>query len=103
MTVTIAVVEFISESVTVTVSVTLGVSPAVNRPFASIEPPELFCESEALGGEMEISGPTATVAVAGSPSESVHVTVSMTLPVAPAVYAPLAATIIAPEGLVVTA
>ena len=50
-------------------------------------------------GVMETRGPTVTLAVAVRPRESVMVTTSVTLPVAPAVYAPLAS-MLPPDALV---
>jgi hypothetical protein len=115
-----------SESVARTTSVTLPVEPAAYAPVeALMEPPEAFVaiaqekpepepplaekatlppgEADALAGEMETPAVTETLRVVVLESESVTLTTSVTLPVAPAVYAPVEALTVPPEALVTRA
>jgi len=122
-TATLRVATLPKESVTWTTSVTLPVGPAVYSPVAgTIVAPEASVASDqmkplplppeapkmrlplggtlAVAGEIETPGPTATSRVATLPTESVTCTTSVTLPVGPAVYSPVAGTIVAPDALV---
>jgi hypothetical protein len=58
---------------------------------------------EGAAGETVTPDVTVTFTVAVFPSESVTVTTSVTLPVAPAVYEPVPGSMLPPEGLAVSA
>jgi hypothetical protein len=123
VTVTLTVAVFPRESVTRTTSVTLPMEPAVYSPVApSIVAPEALAASDhaqldwlppaavnvwlAFGASVTADGVidtpavTVTLTVAAFPSESTTWTTSVTLPVEPAVYWPLAESIVPPEALV---
>jgi hypothetical protein len=120
-TVTLTVVELPSESTTFTTSVTLPSVPAVYAPVvATTLPPEgADCIDQlkpeplppdalkltapfgvvlGVAGRMEMPAPTVTLTVAVLPSRSVTFTTSVTLPVVPAVYTPVVAITLPPEG-----
>jgi hypothetical protein len=120
------VAAFPSESTTWTTSVTPPVAPAWYAPdAASIDPPEALVASdqshpvplppeavnafdapgasEAELGAIETPAVMVTAAVAAFPSESTTRTTSAAPPVAPARYAPVAASMVPPEPLLESA
>ena len=119
----VAVALFPSVSVTLMTSVVLAIDPAVYAPEVALRlPPEPLVTNAyakpvplpplalklcaprgataAAAGDRLIPGPTVTVAVAVVPTPSVTWITSVTLPVAPAVYAPVLVLIVPPEALV---
>jgi hypothetical protein len=123
VTVTLRVARFPSESVTCTTSVTVPVGPAVYAPVVgSRVPPDAFVANDhaypaplpptalndsvargatdAAGGEIETPAVTLTLRVATFPSESVTRPTSVTLPVEPATYAPVAGSMDPPDAFV---